>query len=87
MRFTAYTVVPRDFEAHHFGPGDEVPSWAVDLVGEHVTDAGQRVEPKPEKPEPEPKQAETEPVKTTEQSAEPDFTKPAPRRGRPPKNG
>jgi hypothetical protein len=37
--FTAHVVVrnPEDFQIITFAPGDEVPEWALNVVGDHVT--------------------------------------------------
>jgi hypothetical protein len=35
-KFAVYTVVHEGFTAHSFKPGDDVPEWAIDLVGDHV---------------------------------------------------
>lgn len=37
--FTAYVIVknPEDHQAVTFEPGDVVPEWALDVVGDHVT--------------------------------------------------
>ncbi|KUM34541.1 hypothetical protein [Arthrobacter sp. EpRS71] len=35
-KFAVYTVVHEGFTAHNFKPGDDVPEWAIDLVGDHV---------------------------------------------------
>lgn len=34
--FSCYTALMRGVEVHKFAPGDEVPKWALDMVGEHV---------------------------------------------------
>lgn len=33
--FKVYTAVHRGMESVHFAPGDELPEWAVGLVGDH----------------------------------------------------
>lgn len=62
-----------DFRAVTFAPGDEVPEWAVGQVGEHclMPDVA---------PAPDAQETEDAPVATP---AAPDFTAPAPKRGRP----
>lgn len=61
--FTAHTVVHRDSRPVFFAPGDEVPDWAVDRVGDHVIESGAKPEPRTDaKPDAKPG---------------PDFTKPS----------
>lgn len=74
MKFTEFTLVPGDAGFESFAPGDEVPDWAVDRVGEHVTDGG-KSEPKKAKKE-EPESVKDEPEEADPED-EPDFTKPA----------
>lgn len=61
-----------DFRAVSFAPGDEVPEWAVDQVGDHCLMSEEAPEP----------DAVPEPASPTASTA-PDFTAPAPKRGRP----
>lgn len=87
--FNCNTHVHRDGNSTSFTAGDELPDWAIGLVGDHclVEPAADpvdltAVEPVPEvAAEPEVPEAEPEKV---EPAAEPDFTQPAPpKRGRP----
>lgn len=39
-KFTAHTAVHGERGTEFFKPGDEVPEWAADKVGDHVTDVG-----------------------------------------------
>lgn len=82
-------VLPHESGFVQFLSGDELPGWAIGLVGDHclVEPAADpvdliAVEPVPEVvAEPEVPEAEPEKV---EPAAEPDFTQPAPaKRGRP----
>lgn len=72
-------------------PGDELPKWAVGIVGDHCLDgeavASEEVAEATETEEVEESEeaAEAEEAEESEEVAEaaPDFTKPATRRGRP----
>lgn len=72
-----------------FAPGDKLPVWAKDKVGAHCLNSkGPVVEAAEEAPEEaevaEEVEEESEAEEETEAAEEaPDFTKPAPRRGRP----
>lgn len=73
-KFAVHTIVHRDGMPVAFAPGDELPGWAEGMVGDHCLTSE---EAKPAKAvRADPKRDEAEP-------AGPDFTAPAPRRGRP----
>lgn len=72
--FTVHTIVQRDGTSVAFAPGDELPEWAADQVGAHCL-ASEEVEPA--------KPAKAEAKRDDAEPAAPDFTAPAPRRGRP----
>lgn len=83
MRFIAHTAVFRDHVAHEFDPGDEVPDWAVDLVGPHVAAGEAPAAPDAEAESEEGQESAEEPAEESQTEADaPDFTKPAPRRTR-----
>ena len=77
-KLIANTTVLDGFVAKVLLAGEELPEWAVGLVGEHLLD---------EAPAPEPAHVEDDDEQDDEpatvSSGEPDFTKPAPKRGRP----
>lgn len=78
-KFSAHVVLMGpDYRAVSFAPGDEVPGWAE--VGEHVI-AAEDAEPAPDPVEPEADGDDPEPEPVPDEA--PDFTAPAPRRGRP----
>lgn len=79
MRFTAHTVVHRGHVGHEFAPGDEVPEWAVDLVGAHVTadDTSSKASQSAGADRAEEEHSEAK------KDQSPDFTKPAARTTRP----
>lgn len=73
-------------------PGDDVPAWAADQVGDHCLVGGRVVEKKkPGESDAAGKANETgneaSDVDHKKPTDGPDFTKPAPRRGRPRKQG
>lgn len=77
--FTVHTIVQRDGTSVAFAPGDELPDWAADQVGAHCLDSaeaatdGESVDVA---------DVEVKPSAKSKDAA-PDFTAPAPRRGRP----
>lgn len=77
-KLIANTTVLDGFVAKVLLAGEELPGWAVGLVGEHLLD---------ESPAPEPENVEDDDEQDGEPAAassgEPDFTKPAQKRGRP----
>lgn len=87
--FAAHVVVHSDAGPVQFAPGDEVPDWAVDLVGDHVL----ADDPEPESAsepaavdaddEDDPDADESDDEELDAPAAAPDFTTAAPRRGRP----
>ncbi|SEI44796.1 hypothetical protein SAMN04487917_101345 [Arthrobacter sp. yr096] len=111
--FAEHVVVMRDFTAVTFKPGDELPDWAVGLVGDHclvpevaeesgaepdftgstTPDASEEHAPAPEEKDEDEKSEESDEKDAEDDESEsqikdetPDFTAPAPRRGRPRKN-
>ena len=94
--FGVHVVLPHGCDYVQFAPGDEVPDWAVELVGEHCLAADSEL---PEPDDSEDPDREPQPPADNEHVAEgaekfpkappagPDFTAPAkPVRGRPRKS-
>jgi len=81
-KFTVQTWVKKGLDRVDFAPGDDVPEWAEELVGDHVYEersaaasgrskTASKAESTDEDPEPE---------TATEAPEEADFTRPATRR-------
>lgn len=90
-KFSTQVALSDGLGVYSFGPGDEVPEWAANKVGEHVLEsAGDPVPEDDDEPE------TVEEIVAEEQGSPapvstdgPDFTKPAPIKrgpGRPRKN-
>lgn len=81
-KFSVHTWVKRDLERVDFAPGDEVPAWAEDLVGEHTYAEPEVAASKPPEAEAEAEAVEVipEPETAKEDPEAADFTRPATRR-------
>lgn len=97
-KITKHVPVRRGFDTVWLKPGDELPDWAVGLVGDHALDAASldtegddearagESSDLDETPEldPEPQVDQNPAASEVEGGSAPDFTKPAPaKRGRP----
>lgn len=88
---THVALMSPDFHAVGFGPGDEVPEWALSQVGAHVLEPEGDADAEPDTEEdsesgeaPDDNEADDEGEESTPASDVPDFTAPTPaRRGRP----
>gem|GEM_PF-6391400 len=85
--FTAHTVVHAESGPVFFGPGDELPEWAVGRVGDHVlsdpAEPGDKPDGEPDdEPDTEGGDEPEDPAEPGDKPDVPDFTKPAPRRRR-----
>lgn len=78
-KFTEHTVVHGEQGPVFFEPGDTVPEWAADKVGDHVTDGG-KVSAAKAKPVPDDDGDERE--NGADDTEAPDFTTPKPRQAR-----
>jgi hypothetical protein len=78
-KFTAHTAVHGEQGPVFFEPGDTVPAWAADKVGDHVTDGGKVSAAKAETvPDDDADESET----GADDTEAPDFTTAKPRQTR-----
>lgn len=90
-KFSTHVALSDGLGVYTFGPGDDVPSWAADKVGEHVLESTGKTAPEPEEDVEDDAPETVEEIVAEEQGSPapaPDFTKPVQRRGpgRPRKN-
>lgn len=83
-KFTVNTWLKKGLDRVDFAPGDEVPKWAEELVGDHVWTDGKDEAAASEAPEAEtdedPAEDATEPETAKDAPEGADFTRPATRR-------